>query len=134
VLTQKQREIRRKYQADMMRKQMQNMPKPTPEMMREIVMMGPDMVKKLGVTPDQLKRIDPIAQRAYKEFEKMMMNSGNNLDQQAMMKRLEGLADKAIADVRKVLNPRQQKMYDEVVAQRRKQFADAQRRMQQSPR
>ncbi|MFN7171857.1 MAG: hypothetical protein ACK4P3_03605 [Fimbriimonadaceae bacterium] len=131
ILTPKQREIRRKYQQEMVNKQMQNMPKATPEMMREIVNMGPEMVKKLAVTPDQLKKIDPIAQRTYKEFEKAMQNITN--PSRADLNRMMTLIDKSSTEVRKILNPRQQKIYDESNAQRKKQWSEAQRRMEQQP-
>lgn len=129
VLTPRQREIRRKHQQDMINKQMQNMPKPTPEMMRGVVNMGPDMVKRLGVTQDQLRRIDPIAQRTFREFEKAMKNMTNPSG--AELNRLMTLVDRATAEVRRILNPRQQRMYDESNAQRKRQIQEAQRRTQQ---
>jgi hypothetical protein len=131
ILTPKQREIRKKYRQEMVNKQMKNTPKATPEMMREMVNMGPEMVKKLAVTPDQLKRIDPIAQRTYKEFEKATQNITN--PSRADLNRVMTLIDKSSAEVRKILNPRQQKIYDESNAQRKKQWSEAQRRMEQQP-
>jgi len=95
-------------------------------MRRGGMMMGPEIEKRLKITPDQKKKLEAATKEMQTAMQKAMggkdFRSMSDADRKAMRDKMKPINDKFQASVKKILTPAQQKEMEKIRAERMKQF------------
>jgi hypothetical protein len=97
---------------------------------RVILGLNREAIERMNLSQNQLSQIDVVADRIHQEFER---NNRQRLSPQELRTRTESILKRAKDEVRRILNPNQRRIYEQVLKDAEKRMSEMRNRGNQLP-